>query len=57
MMTIGASHFFGDLVRQSVSSIGIEPTRNLIFNRCGHGLALEQPLNLAKALKDFFSAA
>ncbi|MFS0828088.1 alpha/beta fold hydrolase [Pseudomonas phoenicis] len=57
VMTIGASHFFGDLVRQSVSSIGIEPTRNLIFDRCGHGLALEQPLNLAKALKDFFGAA
>ncbi|KEZ67867.1 hydrolase [Pseudomonas amygdali pv. tabaci str. ATCC 11528] len=56
VMTIGASHFFGDLVRQSISSIGIEPSHNVIFERCGHGLALEQPLKLANELKHFFKA-
>lgn len=55
VMTIGASHFFGDLVRQSISMVGVLPVKNVIFDRCGHGLALEQPLNLAKELRQFFT--
>ncbi len=56
VMTIGAAHFFGDLVRQSISTIGIEPSHSVIFERCGHGLALEQPLKLANELNQFFKA-
>lgn len=56
MMTIGASHFFGNLARQSLQQAGIEPTAHHVFDRCGHSLALEQPDMLASALLDFFKS-
>lgn len=56
-MTIGASHFFGDLVRQSIERVGIAPAEQHVFEQCGHSLALEQPEKLANLLQRFFSAA
>lgn len=56
-MTIGASHFFGDLVRRSLVAAGVEPREHHVFERCGHSLALEQPERLAKHLTRFFANA
>lgn len=55
MMTIGASHFFGNLVRQSVESAGVTPVEHHVFEQCGHSLALERPEKLATLLRRFFS--
>jgi pimeloyl-ACP methyl ester carboxylesterase len=55
VMTIGASHFFADLVTKSIERIGITPAASHVFERCGHSLALEQPTFLADRLRDFFS--
>lgn len=53
-MVIGASHFFGDLVRESIERIGLSPQEHHIFERCGHSLALEEPEKLAGLLQRFF---
>jgi len=55
-MTIGASHFFGDLVRQSIERSRIKPVERHVFERCGHSLALEQPEKLAGLLRNFFKS-
>lgn len=55
-MTIGASHFFGDLVRQSIERIGVKPSEHHVFERCGHSLALEQPEKLAALLLQFHAS-
>lgn len=55
VMTIGASHFFAGLVRESMERIGIEPAADHVFERCGHSLALEQPEQLADLLRKFFT--
>lgn len=54
VMTIGADYFFGRLVEESLVSIGMRPDTSLIFERCGHGLAIEQPRQLVSALEEFF---
>ncbi|UQY33989.1 alpha/beta hydrolase [Pseudomonas fulva] len=54
VMTIGASHFFADLVRQSIEALGIQPVRHVTFENCGHALSLEQPARLAETLHAFF---
>lgn len=55
-MTIGASHFFGNLVRQSIERAGVTPAQDHVFEHCGHSLALEQPEKLAALLQNFFEA-
>lgn len=54
VMTIGASHFFGNLVRDSLVGIGITPEEHHVFANCGHSLALERAEPLAAALDRFF---
>lgn len=57
IMTMRASHFFSDLVRQSIEQIGVVPAKHQVFADCGHSLALEQPGTLAEALIEFFANA
>ncbi|PDT82207.1 alpha/beta hydrolase [Sinorhizobium sp. BJ1] len=54
VLAIGASHFFGDLVQQSLERAGVTISRHEVFERCGHSLALEEPEKLAALLIDFF---
>jgi hypothetical protein len=35
VLAIGASHFFGDLVRQSLKRAGVTVSRHEVFERCG----------------------
>lgn len=53
VMTIGASHFFGDLVPDSISRVGMTPREHHVFSPCGHSLALEQPEKLPNLLCGF----
>ncbi|WP_313441497.1 alpha/beta hydrolase [Novosphingobium sp.] len=55
VMTIGASHFFAGLVRESIERIGVTPAQDHVLELCGHSLALEQPAALAELLKTFFN--
>lgn len=57
IMTIGASHFFGDLVQQSLEKAGIAREADHVFANCGHSLAIEQPVRLAQAISGFFCDA
>jgi len=57
VMTTGASHFFGDLVRESVERTGVIPAEHHVFEQCGHSLALEQPAKLAALLQRFFDTS
>lgn len=54
VMTIGASHFFAGLVRQSIERIGITPAQDHVLENCGHSLALEKPKALGILLREFF---
>jgi pimeloyl-ACP methyl ester carboxylesterase len=54
VMTLGASYFFGPLVKESVEATGVASLQNHVFQRCGHSLALEKPNDLAAVLEAFF---
>jgi len=56
VMTIGAPEFFGLTVREGILRLAERVERSEIFEECGHSLALEKPVRLAEALKEFFLA-
>jgi pimeloyl-ACP methyl ester carboxylesterase len=56
IMTIGAPEFFGPTVKDGILKLAEGVERSEIFEECGHSLALEQPVRLAGALKEFFLA-
>ena len=52
---IGAPEFFAGLVGQQMRAVAANVTRDVVFDECGHSLALEAPQRLADHLRDFFS--
>ena len=56
IMTIGAPEFFGPMVKDGILRLAEGVERAEIFEECGHSLALEQPVRLAGALREFFLA-
>ena len=54
IMTIGASEFFGPQVKENFLKVAEKIERNILYEECGHSLALEKPERLAKDLREFF---
>lgn len=54
VLTVGAPEFFGPTVEECARKFANNVEKSLIFEECGHSLALEKPELLAKHLTDFF---
>ncbi|HCI6803539.1 TPA: alpha/beta hydrolase [Klebsiella quasipneumoniae subsp. similipneumoniae] len=54
VLTIGAKEFMGDLVEQEISKLVSGRSKSLVWDECGHSLALEKPDELAEELVNFF---
>lgn len=54
VMAIGAKEFMGEHVSRQIEPCVTSPVRAVIFEQCGHSLALEAPERLAQELKKFF---
>lgn len=54
VLTIGAPEFFGPKVRECALKFAENVERSLLFDECGHSLALEKPEKLAETLISFF---
>lgn len=52
-MTVGASEFFGYLVREEMLMVVNSRHRSAIFEECGNSLALEAEVGLTDMLIDF----
>lgn len=50
---IGAPEFFSDLVGRQMRQVAANVVADVVFDRCGHSLALEAPERLAQHLIDF----
>ena len=53
IMTIGAPEFFGPLVEDQMARLSNGVERAVVFEACGHSLALEAPERLAAMLHEF----
>jgi pimeloyl-ACP methyl ester carboxylesterase len=53
IMTIGAPEFFGKFVKGQMENMSEGVERDLVFDECGHSLALEAEDRLARELHDF----
>jgi pimeloyl-ACP methyl ester carboxylesterase len=51
---IGAPEFFAGLVGDQMRQVAANVIRDVVFEQCGHSLALEAPDRLATHLRDFF---
>lgn len=55
VLAIGAKEFMGEHVSRQIEACVSGPVQAVVFERCGHSLALEAPDRLAEELKLFFS--
>ncbi len=53
LLTIGGDEFYGITVKDHALKIFKEVEKDVLFENCGHNLAIEEPEKLAKELKDF----
>jgi pimeloyl-ACP methyl ester carboxylesterase len=53
ILTIGAPEFFGETVKAQMERVSTGVERSLVFEQCGHSLALEAEDRLATVLKEF----
>lgn len=54
VMAIGGREFMGEHVSRQIETRVTEPVRSIVFEQCGHSLALEAAEKLAEELKQFF---
>jgi pimeloyl-ACP methyl ester carboxylesterase len=53
ILTIGAPEFFGELVEGQMLKVAEKVERSVVFEECGHSLALEASERLADLLREF----
>lgn len=53
IMTIGAPEFFGDTVKEQMEKVSVGVEKSMVFQECGHSLALEAEARLAQELCGF----
>ena len=55
VLTVGSDSFIGEEGRRQMERVA-DDVRYVELERCGHSMALERPVELARVMGDFFAA-